>query len=116
MREVRGEEALIMIVGNKCDLEGERAVDQSLAQSKIKELGLNYMEVSAKSGQNIKEFFKELAIVIAGGRKSKEETPTTTTNNKPQVSANPPKPQENNVDLSKAAKAGGKDRKKKGCC
>jgi len=35
VREVRGEEALIMIVGNKSDLDGERAVEQSLASSKI---------------------------------------------------------------------------------
>ena len=47
-----------MIVGNKCDLDSERLVEQSLAASKIKELGLNYMEVSAKSGHNIKEFFR----------------------------------------------------------
>jgi GTPase SAR1 family protein len=35
VREVRGEEALIMIIGNKCDLDGERGVEQSLATSKI---------------------------------------------------------------------------------
>lgn len=29
------------------------------------------MEVSAKTGHNIKEFFRELAFVIAGGKKSK---------------------------------------------
>ena len=58
VREVRGEEALIMIVGNKSDLDGQRAVEQNLASSKINELGLTYMEVSAKTGTNIKEFFK----------------------------------------------------------
>jgi GTPase SAR1 family protein len=64
-----------MIIGNKCDLEGERGVEQSLAVAKIGELGLNYMEVSAKTGHNIKEFFRELAAVIAGGgKKPKEET------------------------------------------
>jgi hypothetical protein len=32
------------------------------------------MEVSAKTGHNIKEFFRELAAVIAGGgKKAKEE-------------------------------------------
>ena len=43
-----------MIVGNKSDLDGERAVENSLASSKITELGLTYMEVSAKTGSNIK--------------------------------------------------------------
>ena len=33
VREVRGEEALILILGNKKDLEDERAVDFSSAQS-----------------------------------------------------------------------------------
>lgn len=47
-------EALIMIVGNKSDLDGERAVEHALAASKINELGLSYMEVSAKTGSNIK--------------------------------------------------------------
>ena len=104
-----------MIVGNKCDLDSERTIENSLAASKIKELGLNYMEVSAKSGQNIKEFFKELAIVIAGGRKGKEEP--TPASNKPQTSnGNAARQQDNTVDLNKAAKSGGKERKKKGCC
>jgi Ras-related protein Rab-6A len=47
-----------MIIGNKSDLEVDRAVEQPLANSKITELGLTYMEVSAKTGHNIKEFFK----------------------------------------------------------
>ena len=62
-----------MIIGNKCDLDAERCVENSLASAKISELGLTYMEVSAKTGHNIKEFFRELAFVIAGGKKSKEE-------------------------------------------
>lgn len=43
-----------MVIGNKYDLEGERAVETSLASSKLNELGLTYMEVSAKTGHNIK--------------------------------------------------------------
>ena len=45
---------MIMVIGNKCDLEGERAVETGLAKSKLNELGLTYMEVSAKTGHNIK--------------------------------------------------------------
>lgn len=60
-----------MIIGNKCDLDAERCVENNLASSKISELGLTYMEVSAKTGHNIKEFFRELAFVIAGGKKTK---------------------------------------------
>jgi len=48
------------------------------------------MEVSAKTGNGIKEFFKELACVIAGGKKTKDEVSTK------QSIANPPPPQLNN--------------------
>ena len=67
--------------GNKSDLKGD-SVDQNvsnIAQAKMKELGLTYMEVSAKTGHNIKEFFKELSYVIAGGNKKKDETISTKT-------------------------------------
>jgi hypothetical protein len=43
-----------------------------LASTKIGDLGLSYMEVSAKTGHNIKEFFRGLAGVIAGGKKPKD--------------------------------------------
>lgn len=82
-----------MIIGNKSDLEVERTVEQNLASSKINELGLTYMEVSAKTGHNIKEFFKEMACVIAGGKKSKEEStpskaaPAQKTETKPAASS-----------------------------
>ncbi len=71
VRQVRGEDALIMIIGNKSDLDAERSVESSLATSRINELGLTYMQVSAKTGNNVKEFFRELAFVIAGGKKTK---------------------------------------------
>ncbi len=54
MREVRGEEALIMIIANKVDLDGEREVEKSVIEQKMKDIGCNYMEVSAKTGQNVK--------------------------------------------------------------
>jgi hypothetical protein len=46
------------------------------------------MEVSAKTGHNIKEFFREMSFVIAGGKKVKEEfvqkqQPTNPANNQP---------------------------------
>ena len=119
VREVRGEEALIMIVGNKSDLDSERAVENNLASSKISELGLTYMEVSAKTGQNIKEFFKEMACVIAGTKKSKEEPPKSNSNNKDQTQpARVAAPANNNNIKLDAASVGGardKDGKKEKC-
>ena len=105
-----------MIVGNKSDLDSERAVENSLASSKINELGLTYMEVSAKTGSNIKEFFKELACVIAGGKKSKDEPAT---NNGKTASGNVgnqarPPAATGTVSLPGAA-TGKEERKKKKC-
>ena len=108
-----------MIVGNKSDLDSERAVENNLASSKISELGLTYMEVSAKTGQNIKEFFKEMACVIAGTKKSKEEPPKTNANNKDQTQpARVAAPANNNNIKLDAASVGGardKDGKKEKC-
>lgn len=62
------------------------------------------MEVSAKTGTNIKQFFKELACVIAGGgKKSKEQA----TKNAIPTNQAPPQPiksqnQAEKIDLSKA--------------
>ena len=69
------------------------------------------MEVSAKTGDNVKEFFKDLAYMTAGGKKGKEETPQS----KPGPSEN-----KNNqsVQLNAAGhKASGEETKKnKKCC
>lgn len=54
VREVRGDEALILVIGNKKDLEDERQVPTSSAQEHLKNLGLTFMEVSAKTGHNVK--------------------------------------------------------------
>lgn len=96
VREVRGEEALILILGNKKDLEEERAVDLPTAQSEFKKLGLTFMEVSAKTGSNIKEFFKDLAYMIGGSKKDKNEQKT----HNPQPQQPPPQTQTQNVNLT----------------
>ena len=72
------------------------------------------MEVSAKTGANVKEFFKDLAFMAAGGKKSKDETTTT----KSQSTAAPVQPapaQDNKVNLKKSTHEE-KKKDKKGCC
>ena len=90
-----------MIIGNKADLEGERVIDKEEAVAKLKELGIFFMEVSAKSGTNIKEFFKELAWTVAGG-KGKEDTTKPTARSAPHVA--PVQPAEGRVNLNQAMK------------
>ena len=43
VRDVRGDEALILIIGNKNDLEEERAVSTKTAKTHLDSLGLTFM-------------------------------------------------------------------------
>lgn len=67
------------------------------------------MEVSAKTGNNIKEFFKDLAMVIANGGKKKEEAPAKSAQ---QI---PPQPKQNISLTSGGHKEEGKAKKKCEC-
>ena len=52
--------AVVMLVGNKNDLDNERVVSQEAAAELAEEFGLKYMETSALRGDGIKEVFEEL--------------------------------------------------------
>ncbi|MGE3920101.1 MAG: GTP-binding protein [Gammaproteobacteria bacterium] len=53
-------ETPIIIVGNKSDLASERVISEAKAQEFAKKYGLNYIETSAKSGNNVNEAFEML--------------------------------------------------------
>ena len=44
-----------MLIGNKCDLSDQRAVDKERGQLLADEYGIGFMETSAKDNINIKE-------------------------------------------------------------
>ncbi|WFC97793.1 GTP-binding protein [Malassezia yamatoensis] len=50
-----------ILVGNKCDWEEKRAVTKEQAEELAKELGISYVETSAKSSTNVDEAFFKLA-------------------------------------------------------
>ncbi|MHA1376944.1 MAG: Rab family GTPase [Candidatus Helarchaeota archaeon] len=50
-----------LILGNKIDLKNKRIVNKSDAELIAKKYGLDYMEISAKTGENINEAFFKLA-------------------------------------------------------
>ena len=60
----RGESAVVMFVGNKLDKADERKVSTEAAAAKAKELGGEYLETSAKTGENIQGLFDKIAEVL----------------------------------------------------
>lgn len=54
----------LIIVGNKIDLVDSRAVSSQEGEEMAKKLGLSYIEASAKTGENIEDAFKMLALQI----------------------------------------------------
>lgn len=65
---------LFVLVGQKSDLDahGERAVSREAAESLAGELGMPYMEVSAKEGHSVSEAFELLTRRIYQGLLSGE--------------------------------------------
>jgi Ras-related protein Rab-2A len=52
----------LILVGNKIDLEEERVVSREEGEELAEELGITYMETSAKTGENVDEAFRVLAL------------------------------------------------------
>ena len=66
VRAERGSDAIIVMVGNKSDKVEERAVTSEEGQAKAKELDSMYIESSAKTGDNIKQLFRNVASALPG--------------------------------------------------
>jgi Ras-related protein Rab-1A len=66
-------------VGNKCDLVAKRAVDAASARQLADQLGVPFLEASAKTASNVEEAFMTMANEIkrrmktVSGEKKKEE-------------------------------------------
>ena len=59
-REARGSKVFIMVVGNKIDQPDQREVSTEEGQKLSQELGVEFIETSAKAGINVKALFKNL--------------------------------------------------------
>ncbi|MFX1296925.1 MAG: hypothetical protein ACFFD2_18965, partial [Promethearchaeota archaeon] len=54
----------LILVGNKIDLEDERVVSNEEGEALAQKLSLSYIETSAKTGANINDAFKMLALLM----------------------------------------------------
>ncbi|GAA6004982.1 Rab6 family protein [Rhodotorula paludigena] len=93
VRSERGNDVIIVLVGNKTDLNDKRQVTTDEAEQKAKELGVMFIETSAKAGHNVKTLFRKIAQALPGmDREGGEQgqanqmidvsvTPTNTTGN-----------------------------------
>lgn len=64
VRAERGTDVVIILIGNKCDLQDRREVSTEEAQSKAQEHGVMFLEVSAKQGSNVKALFRKVANAL----------------------------------------------------
>ena len=53
-----------LLVGNKSDLEGSREVSKEKAEQFCQEYGMDMLETSAKSGQNVLQAFEKLIGIV----------------------------------------------------
>lgn len=68
VKNERGNEAVIVLVGNKIDKAEERAVTVEEAEAKAKGFEAVYIETSAKTGDNVKQLFKQIATTLPGDK------------------------------------------------
>ncbi|WVR08719.1 hypothetical protein IAU60_005777 [Kwoniella sp. DSM 27419] len=77
VRNERGQDVIIVLVGNKTDLNDKRQVTPEDLDKRAKELGVMSIETSAKAGYNVKSLFKKIAMALPGGSTEVKETPNT---------------------------------------
>jgi Ras-related protein Rab-6A len=71
VRSERGNDVVIMLVGNKTDLMDKRQVSMEEGEKTAKEAGVMFIETSAKAGFNVKALFRKLALALPGVESNK---------------------------------------------
>src|SRR5258707_11876020 len=93
VRSERGNDVIIVLVGNKADLSDKRychchvfnriadlffsQVTLEEATAKATQLNIMFMETSAKAGHNVKSLFKKIAMSLPGMEKETQGEPNT---------------------------------------
>ncbi|KAI8082646.1 putative ras small monomeric GTPase Rab6 [Gilbertella persicaria] len=66
VRAERGSEVIIVLVGNKTDLNDKREVTLEEGEKKASDTGIMFIETSAKAGHNVKALFRRIAQALPG--------------------------------------------------
>ncbi|CAE7665936.1 RABH1E, partial [Symbiodinium microadriaticum] len=66
VRNERGSDVIIVLVGNKTDASERRQVSVEEGEDKSTKEGIMFIETSAKAGFNIKALFRKLATALPG--------------------------------------------------
>ncbi|KAL7068720.1 Ras family protein [Cryptosporidium serpentis] len=69
LKSINNNDIVIALVGNKCDLEGNRTVGSEIARCYAKENEILYLETSAKTGHNVQEIFEEIARKLPNSKR-----------------------------------------------
>lgn len=70
VRNERGTDVIIVLVGNKTDKSEARQVSTEEGEAKAKEHDIMFIETSAKAGFNIKALFRKIAAALPGMEKA----------------------------------------------
>jgi Ras-related protein Rab-6A len=66
VRAERGNDVIIVLVGNKTDLNDKREVTTQQGEEEAKKNNLMFVETSAKLGHNVKSLFRRIAQALPG--------------------------------------------------
>ena len=74
VREVKGNDFPIILIGNKCDLEEERKKKKEKGEKIAEKYGFHFYETSNKDGTNVDEVVMDLVTkVVENKKKNKKE-------------------------------------------
>lgn len=76
VRAERGNDVIIVLVGNKTDLNDKRQVSTEEGEKKAREFNVMHIETSAKAGYNVKALFRKIAQALPGMEPNQQEAGT----------------------------------------
>ncbi|KAF8183050.1 small GTPase superfamily [Mycena galopus ATCC 62051] len=75
LKRVKGEDVIYILVGNKSEAENERQVSEEEGAARARQWGCQFLEVSAKTGENVDQAFMDLIRALRAAREPREPAP-----------------------------------------